>query len=355
MASLGLPGLAGFWGEFPAILSTFNPRRGTESVALFRTCMVIASIGTVFAAGYLLWMYQRTAFGSPKEEFDRRTTSTTSHPPEWIAWAPLLVGIVVFGVRAGPDVRHRRPGRAGRHGRLRGQWPVARCRRRRGAAFKSPPKPRLRRARPRDHPHGDARASAIIVDLVLDERSKVWVTRSWASACSGPILPIIYMADQGISGQARVMFGGAYVGRHVRARPEGPAPGRPASSSSCCRSTTSPTATTTRASSPTCSLSSLLGMVVMASARDLITIFVALELLSIPGYLLAGWRKRDTKSNEAALKYYLLGVLASAPDALRHEPGLRGHRRRRSSPRSATALSAAGRRPPRSSPSPSSS
>jgi NADH-quinone oxidoreductase subunit N len=59
-------------------------------------------------------------------------------------------------------------------------------------------------------------------------------------------------------------------------------------------------------------LSSLLGMVVMSSARDLITIFVALETLSIPAYMLAGWRKRDLKSNEASLKYYLLGVLASA-------------------------------------------
>jgi len=59
-------------------------------------------------------------------------------------------------------------------------------------------------------------------------------------------------------------------------------------------------------------LSSLLGMVVMSSSRDLITIFVALETLSIPAYMLAGWRKRDLKSNEAALKYYLLGVLASA-------------------------------------------
>jgi NADH-quinone oxidoreductase subunit N len=59
-------------------------------------------------------------------------------------------------------------------------------------------------------------------------------------------------------------------------------------------------------------LCSLLGMVVMASARDLITIFVALETLSLPAYMLAGWRKRDLKSNEAAMKYYLLGVLASA-------------------------------------------
>lgn len=59
-------------------------------------------------------------------------------------------------------------------------------------------------------------------------------------------------------------------------------------------------------------LSSLLGMTVMASARDLISIFIALELLSIPAYLLAGWRKRDLKGNEASLKYYLLGVFASA-------------------------------------------
>ena len=59
-------------------------------------------------------------------------------------------------------------------------------------------------------------------------------------------------------------------------------------------------------------LSSVLGMVLMASARDLVTIFVALELLSIPAYMMATWRKRDLKSNEAGLKYYLMGVFASA-------------------------------------------
>ena len=59
-------------------------------------------------------------------------------------------------------------------------------------------------------------------------------------------------------------------------------------------------------------LASILGMVVMSSARDLLTIFVALELLSIPAYLMATWRKRDLKSNEAGLKYYLMGVFASA-------------------------------------------
>jgi NADH-quinone oxidoreductase subunit N len=59
-------------------------------------------------------------------------------------------------------------------------------------------------------------------------------------------------------------------------------------------------------------LTSVLGMVMMASSRDLVSIFVALELLSIPAYMLAAWRKRDLKSNEAGMKYFLLGVFASA-------------------------------------------
>jgi NADH-quinone oxidoreductase subunit N len=59
-------------------------------------------------------------------------------------------------------------------------------------------------------------------------------------------------------------------------------------------------------------VTAVLGMTVMASSRDLISIFVALELLSIPAYMLATWRKRDPKSNEAGLKYYLMGVFATA-------------------------------------------
>jgi NADH-quinone oxidoreductase subunit N len=58
-------------------------------------------------------------------------------------------------------------------------------------------------------------------------------------------------------------------------------------------------------------LVSVLGMVMMASSRDLVSVFVALELLSIPAYMMAAWRKRDPKSNEAGVKYYLLGVFAS--------------------------------------------
>jgi NADH-quinone oxidoreductase subunit M len=96
MASLGLPGLAGFWGEFPAILAAYEPAVGL-SVPLFRTLMVIAALGTVLAAGYLLWLYQRTAFGTPTEEFADDPHIHDVETPEWIAWTPLLVLIVVLG------------------------------------------------------------------------------------------------------------------------------------------------------------------------------------------------------------------------------------------------------------------
>ncbi|MDB4897684.1 MAG: nuoN2 [Firmicutes bacterium] len=55
-----------------------------------------------------------------------------------------------------------------------------------------------------------------------------------------------------------------------------------------------------------------IGMMMMVSSRDLITIYVGLELASISSYVLAGLLRHDPKSNEAALKYFLNGALASA-------------------------------------------
>jgi NADH-quinone oxidoreductase subunit M len=96
MASLGLPGLAGFWGEFPSILSAFSPGGGL-SEELFRFYMVVAAIGTVFAAGYLLWMLKKVAFGEPKPEFaDAHIHDVNAF--EWAAWVPMLLLIVALGV-----------------------------------------------------------------------------------------------------------------------------------------------------------------------------------------------------------------------------------------------------------------
>lgn len=97
MASLGLPGLAGFWGEFPAILSAFNPLASINQTPLFRVYMVVAAVGTVLAAGYLLWMLQKVIFGTPKEEFAHAHVHDVG-VAEWLAWTPMLVAIVALGV-----------------------------------------------------------------------------------------------------------------------------------------------------------------------------------------------------------------------------------------------------------------
>jgi NADH-quinone oxidoreductase subunit N len=57
---------------------------------------------------------------------------------------------------------------------------------------------------------------------------------------------------------------------------------------------------------------STLGMMIMASAGDLIVLYLGLELMALSTYVLAGFIRHDTKSNEAALKYFLLGAFASA-------------------------------------------
>ncbi len=59
-------------------------------------------------------------------------------------------------------------------------------------------------------------------------------------------------------------------------------------------------------------LSATLGMMFMVSSRDIVTIYIGLELSSIGSYILAGMLRKDPKSNEAALKYFLNGTIASA-------------------------------------------
>jgi NADH-quinone oxidoreductase subunit N len=58
-------------------------------------------------------------------------------------------------------------------------------------------------------------------------------------------------------------------------------------------------------------LSGVLGMFLLAGSNDLVTLFVALELVSIPSYVLAGYRRHDVRSAEAALKYVLYGAMSS--------------------------------------------
>lgn len=59
-------------------------------------------------------------------------------------------------------------------------------------------------------------------------------------------------------------------------------------------------------------LAALLGAMIMVSSADLITMFVGLELLSISSYILAGMRKTNERSNEAAMKYVISGGISTA-------------------------------------------
>jgi NADH-quinone oxidoreductase subunit M len=97
IASLGLPGLAGFWGEMLALLGSYQPGAGL-SEELFRVLMVGGGIGTVLTAGYLLWTVQRVNLGRVPERFADGHGIFDVRPLEWYAWAPLLVLILVAGL-----------------------------------------------------------------------------------------------------------------------------------------------------------------------------------------------------------------------------------------------------------------
>ena len=52
-------------------------------------------------------------------------------------------------------------------------------------------------------------------------------------------------------------------------------------------------------------------MMFMASSVDLLSLFISLELMAVSVYILVGYFRRDKKSNEASMKYFLLGAFSS--------------------------------------------
>ncbi len=90
LSSLGLPGLNGFVGEFLILLGAFQ---------VDRTAAVFATTGIIFAAVYLLWMYQRVIFGEVTKEANRRLPDLSLR--EWVVLLPVLLFIVWIGVYPG--------------------------------------------------------------------------------------------------------------------------------------------------------------------------------------------------------------------------------------------------------------
>jgi NADH-quinone oxidoreductase subunit M len=91
LSSLGLPGLNGFVGEFLILVGAFQWNR---------LAAVLATTGIIFAAVYMLWMYQRVIFGEVTHEENRRLTDLSAR--EWVIVIPVVVLIVWIGVYPRP-------------------------------------------------------------------------------------------------------------------------------------------------------------------------------------------------------------------------------------------------------------
>ncbi|WP_129771813.1 NADH-quinone oxidoreductase subunit M [Streptomyces sp. L-9-10] len=114
VASLGLPGLAGFWGEMLAMFGAFDPAEGLSRPA-FLTFMVIAGFGTLLTAAYLLIVVRRVCMGAQPHEAPREAPREAQQDEagagapeparfadvrtyEFAAWTPLVVLTVLAGL-----------------------------------------------------------------------------------------------------------------------------------------------------------------------------------------------------------------------------------------------------------------
>ncbi|MEU1894573.1 NADH-quinone oxidoreductase subunit M [Streptomyces pristinaespiralis] len=100
VASLGLPGLAGFWGEMLALFGAFDPADGLSRPA-FLTFMSIGAFGTLLTAAYLLVVVRRVCMGGrlPEAVDEQRPEPVTDvRAYEFAAWSPLVALTVVAGL-----------------------------------------------------------------------------------------------------------------------------------------------------------------------------------------------------------------------------------------------------------------
>ena len=99
VASLGLPGLAGFWGEFSAMWAAIDPAEAldTRYGGLYVALVVGAALGTVLTAGYFLWLLQRVNLGTPLPKWaDAKLQDIMA--VEYVSWVPLALIILIMGI-----------------------------------------------------------------------------------------------------------------------------------------------------------------------------------------------------------------------------------------------------------------
>jgi len=96
VASLGLPGLAGFWGEMLALLGAYRPADGLSRPA-YLVFMAVAAFGTLLTAAYLLVVVRRVCMGQPGGT-DAPAALPDVRAHELAAWTPLVVLTLLAGL-----------------------------------------------------------------------------------------------------------------------------------------------------------------------------------------------------------------------------------------------------------------
>ncbi|GAB2813124.1 NADH-quinone oxidoreductase subunit M [Actinoallomurus bryophytorum] len=96
VASLGLPGLAGFWGEMLALLGAYRPDGGLPR-GTFLTFMVLGGVGAVLTAAYFLRMLSRLTHGPVAERW-LKTRFADVRSYELLAWTPLITATLFIGL-----------------------------------------------------------------------------------------------------------------------------------------------------------------------------------------------------------------------------------------------------------------
>ena len=103
LGSIGLPGLCGFTGEFMILFGSF----GSTLLPHAKLLVVLASTGVVLGAIYMLWMYQRVFLGRLSNEANRGLPDLNLR--EWAVLLPIMILIVVLGVKPAPLVDRMTP------------------------------------------------------------------------------------------------------------------------------------------------------------------------------------------------------------------------------------------------------
>ena len=323
LATIGLPGLNGFVGEFLILAGTFLTHRWWA---------VVATGGVVFAALYLLWAYQQ-AFHHEPDEADAAVKDLSWR--EVAVVAPLIAVILFLGIypkpvldRITPVGDEPGPARRHEHGhppadhRDRGPRTARRSFRRgdveEGAvihptALVALTAPKIHYladpARPRDAGWGHGAAGGVVAVAPTHGRHDRHRhgRHDGLAALSLSLVQWFDVADHG----AHVTIDSAVVEDGFSALV--------AVLVSCAVLLSALVADgwmrremATGPEFQALMLLSAVGAMIMASANDLIVVFLGLEILSIALYVLAAMNARRAESGEAALKYFVLGAFSSA-------------------------------------------